>query len=353
MKQRIVTVVGTRPQFIKAATVSRIFKRCINIEEILVHTGQHYDKDMSDVFFDELEIQKPSYFLNINGGMHGQMTGHMLETVENVLIKERPLAVLVYGDTNSTLAGALAASKLHIPVIHIEAGLRSYNKLMPEEINRVLTDHVSSILFCPTSTSVANLNKEGITQGVYHFGDVMYDATLYAIDKIKNNIQLKKKFDCISEDFAIMTIHRAESTNDREFFIKILNFASEFSLKHNLKIIFSVHPRTKKLVDEFSHCFPPNIVLINPLSYFEMHFILTKAKFVLTDSGGLQKEAYFQRVPCVTLRGETEWVETIQSGWNRLWTVDTYHRRREISDYGDGNASEKIVNCIIEKLSLI
>ena len=350
MKKRIAAIVGARPQFIKAATLSRIFKDHSKIQEILIHTGQHHDAMMSDVFFDELQIPKPSYQLNIQGGHHGQMTGRMLESIENTLLTEKPDAVLVYGDTNSTLAGALAASKLHIPIIHIEAGLRSFNKSMPEEINRVLTDHMSDFLFCPTKTALSNLANEGVSQGIYHTGDVMYDATLFAINSIKNNKDLERKFNTITDDFGLLTIHRAESTQDTEIFQKILNYVIHFSTGHNLKVIFPVHPRTQKLIAQLHKPLPKHVQLIEPLSYFETQFLLTKAKHVFTDSGGLQKEAYFHHVPCITLRSETEWVETIEMGWNRLWATDTYHPRQNIEDYGDGSAAYKCSQIIIDNI---
>jgi UDP-GlcNAc3NAcA epimerase len=350
MKKRIATIVGARPQFIKAATLSRLFKGHPKIQEILIHTGQHHDAMMSDIFFDELQIPKPSYLLNIQGGHHGQMTGRMIEAIEGTLLADKPDVVLVYGDTNSTLAGALAASKLHIPVIHIEAGLRSFNKSMPEEINRVLTDHVSDFLFCPTKTSLSNLAKEGISQGVYHTGDVMYDATLFAINSIKDNKALERKFSTIVDDFGLLTVHRAESTNNAEAFQKILDYVIHFSTEHNLKVIFPVHPRTQKLIEHLQKPISKRVQLIDPLSYFETQFLLTRAKYVLTDSGGLQKEAYFHKVPCITLRSETEWVETIEMGWNRLWTTDTYHKRQNVEDYGNGNAAYKSVQLIMNNV---
>ena len=342
MKKRIATIVGARPQFIKAATLSRIFSEHPRIQEILIHTGQHHDEMMSNIFFNELQIPKPSYLLNIQGGHHGQMTGRMVESIESALLQEKPDAVLLYGDTNSTLAGALAASKLHIPVIHIEAGLRSFNKSMPEEINRVLTDHVSDLLFCPTKNAMSNLAKEGIFRGVYNAGDVMYDATLFAINSLKNKKNLKHKFSYIPNGFALLTVHRAESTQSQKIFQKILKYVANVSLQHNLKVIFPVHPRTRILIEESPKPIPKNIQLVEPLSYFEAQFLLTKTKLVFTDSGGLQKEAYFHRVPCITLRSETEWVETIKAGWNRLWTVDTYHKRKKVEDYGDGNAAHNL-----------
>lgn len=345
MKKRIATIIGARPQFIKAATLSRIFNEHPKIEEILIHTGQHHDAMMSDVFFDELQIPKPSYRLNIQGGHHGQMTGRMLEAIEGTLLKEKPDAVLVYGDTNSTLAGALAASKLHIPVIHIEAGLRSFNKSMPEEINRILTDHVSSYLFCPTKTAVHNLKREGIEKNVHHVGDVMYDATLYAIDHITNNPHIQDKHLYLPDNFAFMTIHRAESTANETEFKKIMDYALDCARKDNVQIVFPVHPRTRPLIEQLS--LDDTIMLLDPLSYFETQYCLSKASFVLTDSGGLQKEAYFHRVPCITLRSETEWVETIESGWNRLWKEASYKSPQLIAEYGTGKSAEKILETLL------
>lgn len=342
---KLATIIGARPQFIKAAALSREIKEYPAIEEFLIHTGQHFDKNMSDVFFSELEIPVPKYSLGIHGGTHGQMTGKMLAAIEDVLLQEKPDIVLVYGDTNSTLAGALAASKLHIPVSHVEAGLRSFNKKMPEEINRVLTDHVSDILFCPTKKAVQNLSNEGVTSGLYHVGDIMYDATIFAKKTInKNPVKFSRNFDFIRGNFALMTIHRQESTNEQKTFSELMNYADEFSKENNLKILFPVHPRIKKLIQEYKN--KANICFLEPLTYFEMQHFLSKSSAVLTDSGGLQKEAYFHRVPCVTLRSETEWVETIESGWNRLWTEDNYKPQKLISDYGCGNTAKDIIKVI-------
>lgn len=343
MNKKILTVIGARPQFIKAATLSRSLLRNTNIQEVILHTGQHYDPKMSDIFFEELKIPKPAYFSNIHGGSHGQMTGRMLESIENVMYEEKPNAVLVYGDTNSTLAGALAASKLHIPVIHVESGLRSYNKLMPEEINRLLTDHMSDVLFCPTKGSVLNLKNEGINNGIYHLGDIMYDSALYAIKKNKENKLLSDKFNYLPNQIALMTIHRADSTNYLSLFKELLDYSINFSVENNLKIVFPIHPRTQKMVNALTDNFKKNIILIEPLSYFETQYLITKSKYIITDSGGLQKEAYFHRVPCITLRTETEWAETIEAGWNRLWTVTHYNERKEITDYGIGNSAIEMV----------
>lgn len=345
MTLRIHTIIGARPQFIKAGALSRALKNYPDIKETIVHTGQHFDANMSDVFFKELDIPKPQYSLNINSGSHGQMTGRMLERIEAILQQDQPDAVLVYGDTNSTLAGALAAAKLHIPVIHIEAGLRSFNRKMPEENNRILTDHLSQHLFCPTKISVKNLHSEGITSGVHHVGDIMYDATLYAMNYIKTNFFVPQKLMELPEKFAFMTMHRAESTENMQEFQAMMDYALGFAKARDLKIIFSVHPRTKALVKKAQ--LDDTFITLEPLSYFETQYCLTKTSFVLTDSGGLQKEAYFHRVPCITLRQETEWVETVECGWNRLWTVENYKPRKDVADYGDGDCAEEILGILL------
>lgn len=347
MTLRIHTILGARPQFIKAGAFSRALKKYLDITETIIHTGQHFDVNMSDVFFKELDIPKPQYSLNINSGPHGQMTGRMLEEIEAVLQQDRPDAVLVYGDTNSTLAGALAASKLHIPVIHIEGGLRSFNRKMPEEINRILTDHVSDYLFCPTQTAVNNLKNEGIKNSIHHVGDIMYDATLYAMDYISTKFSVPQKLMGLPSEFAFMTMHRAESTESMEEFQSMMDYALRFAKEHDCKIIFPVHPRTKVLVQKAP--LDDTFITVEPLSYFETQYCLGKASFVLTDSGGLQKEAYFHRIPCITLRTETEWVETINSGWNRLWTVENYNPRKDITDYGDGDCAGDIINILLEE----
>ena len=346
MNKRIVTIVGARPQFIKAAVLSRELQRQSGVEEILIHTGQHFDKNMSDIFFNELKIPKPKYFLDIHSSSHGQMTGQMLTSIENVLLEEKPDIVLVYGDTNSTLSGALAASKMHIPVAHVEAGLRSFNKKMPEEINRVLTDHISNFLFCPTKQAVTNLNAEGITGGVYHVGDIMYDATLFAKNYIaKNTKKFDNRFGLDNDDFALMTIHRQESTHNQRTFSDLMGYAEWFAETNSLKILFPVHPRIKKLIQKYRK--KSNFSFLEPLSYFETQYLLSKSSYILTDSGGLQKEAYFHRVPCITLRSETEWVETVESGWNRLWTEDNYNFQKPITEYGVGDCSNKIVEVLL------
>ena len=344
MKQ-ILTIVGARPQFVKAAVLSRAIEMNDKMKEVIVHTGQHFDKNMSDIFFEELHIAQPKYFLNIHGGSHGQMTGKMIEAVEKVLFREEPDIVLVYGDTNSTLAGSLAAAKLNIPIAHVEAGLRSFNREMPEEINRVITDHLSNLLFCPTIKSVNNLENEGITDGVFHVGDIMHDATLYAKKVLeKNPSKIRMSSNLVEKKFALMTVHRQESTADERRFFEIMSFADTYAKENKLEILFPVHPRVKQLIDGYQNT--SNFRFIEPLSYLETQYVISKARTVLTDSGGLQKEAYFHQVPCITLRSETEWLETIENGWNKLWTKKEYEKRITIEDYGQGDCANKIMGIL-------
>lgn len=353
---KIVTVVGARPQFIKAAPVSRELRK--NHNEILVHTGQHYDKNMSDIFFEELNIPKPDYNLNVGSGHHGKQTGEMLMKIEEILLNEKPDAMLVYGDTNSTLAGALAASKLHIPVIHIEAGLRSYNMHMPEEQNRILTDHLSTMLFCPTQNAVDNLAKEGITKGVYNVGDVMLDALLYnlKIAEIKSNILAD--INIAPKKYILATIHRAENTDNIENLTNIFKAFSELEWP----IIVPLHPRTRNIIKNNANLFAfindSNIKIIEPLAYLDMIMAMKHAKIIMTDSGGVQKEAYFLKTPCITLRTETEWIETVESGWNMLCKCSIDHIIKSVNImnnkekaahdnyYGDGNAAIYIADDI-------
>lgn len=342
MTLSILSVVGARPQFIKASPVSHALATA-GIREILVHTGQHFDASMSDVFFEELDIPKPAYNLDVNSLGHGAMTGRMLEKLEEVMVRERPDLVLIYGDTNSTAAGALAAAKLDIPVAHVEAGLRSFNRRMPEEINRVVADHLSSILFCPTRTAVDNLRNEGITRGVHQVGDVMYDVTLRAVQRAEGRSRVLERLELEPERYAVATVHRAENTEDPERFERILAFLSDAG--RGIPIVMPVHPRTRKLM-EARKLAPANLRLVEPLGYLDMSRLVHHAATVLTDSGGLQKEAYFHRVPCVTLRDETEWVETIDAGWNRLWVTPDWKPRRDIPDYGDGQASNLIAEIL-------
>jgi UDP-GlcNAc3NAcA epimerase len=340
---RLLTVVGARPQFVKAAAISRAVAARDDIEEILLHTGQHFDPAMSKVFFDELGIVAPRVNLDIHGGNHGAMTGRMLAGIEEVILAERPEMVLVPGDTNSTLAGALAAAKLHVPVAHLEAGLRSFNRAMPEEINRVLTDHVSALLFCPTETAIANLRREGIVAGVHDIGDVMYDATLFAASQARRSSVLER-LGLAERGYAVATVHRAESTDSRENLAAIIDFLQRQARDHT--VVLPLHPRTRQQIARWQLDLGP-ILACEPLGYLDMHRLLQSADAVYTDSGGLQKEAYFHRVPCVTLRGETEWVETVDAGWNRLWRGPDYKPRRDIAAYGDGHAAEKALDLIV------
>jgi UDP-GlcNAc3NAcA epimerase len=343
----VLTVVGARPQFVKAAAVSRALSRYGKFHEIIVHTGQHYDAMMSDVFFDELEIPKPTHSLAVNGGGHGQMTGRMMVALEAVAMAEKPDAILVYGDTNSTLAGTLVASKLNIPIAHVEAGLRSFNRRMPEEINRVVTDHLSALLFCPTTTAVANLRDEGITAGVQFVGDVMFDATLFAMEKSRNRSQVLSDNELMPGRYDVATIHRAESTNDVARLSEIIEWLKRRARLR--KIVLPIHPRTRIAIARNGLSLD-GIMVIDPLGYLDMARLLSDCVEVYTDSGGLQKEAYFHRKLCTTLRDETEWVETIEAGWNTLWQRPRIPCLRDIHDYGTGNAAEKIAAVLAEAM---
>ena len=349
---KIITVVGARPQFIKAAPVSVELRKCF--DEKLIHTGQHYDDNMSKIFFEELGIPLPDYNLKIGSGSHGKMTGEMLEKLEEIYLKEKPDCVLVYGDTNSTLAGALAASKLLIPVIHVEAGLRSFNKSMPEEQNRILTDHISKLLLVPTNDAEKNLKNEGITDGVYNIGDVMYDAVLMFKEKSKFKEGLLDNLGVTKNEYILTTIHRAENTNniDRlKNIIEALNDSKE-------TIILPLHPRTKKFVSDYGLNFNENIKVIEPIGYLEMLMLESNSKKIVTDSGGVQKEAYFMGKPCITMRDETEWIETVEVGWNVIVGTDKEQIIHAINNFepkseqklifGDGEASKKIIELINE-----
>lgn len=321
---KIVTIIGARPQFIKAAPVSRALTRHNTkaagrdqIQEIILHSGQHFDSNMSDVFFRELNIPAPKYNLGIQAGLHGEMTGKMVEKIEAVLIKEAPDLVLVYGDTNTTLAGALAASKLHIKIAHIEAGLRSWNRKMPEEINRILTDHLSDILFCPTTQAKQNLKKEGIIKNVIISGDVMFDAALLAADLADKKDFVFKKAGINKEAYFLATLHRAENTDNKERLHAILTAFNHLSQKK--PVVLPLHPRTARKITKFSlDNLTDALKIIEPVSFLEITALEKNASIILTDSGGMQKEAYFHGIPCVTLRDETEWIETIEHGWNTL-----------------------------------
>lgn len=348
MTLSILTIVGARPQFVKAAPVSHALAALRGVREVLVHTGQHFDAAMSDVFLQELELAPPAYNLGVNSLRHGAMTGRMLEKLEEVMLAEKPNLVLIYGDTNSTVAGALAAAKLGIAVAHVEAGLRSFNRHMPEEINRVVADHLSSILFCPTKTAVKNLRAEGITAGVHHVGDVMYDLALRTVARSTERPLILCRLGLEPKTYAIATVHRAENTDDPAFFERILKWLDDKGCR--VPIVMPLHPRTRKLITQFELTAPEHINFIEPVGYFDMALLVRNASEVYTDSGGLQKEAYFHRVPCITLRNETEWTETIESGWNRLWITPDYKQMQEIDDFGDGSAATKIAEHLLEFL---
>lgn len=319
---KILTVIGARPQFIKACMLSERLKSEATIQEVLVHTGQHYDERMSDIFFDQLNLPQPDFHLGVGSGRHGKQTGKMLMALEKVMTHVQPDLVLVYGDTNSTLAGGLAAAKLHIPVAHVESGLRSFNKQMPEEINRIVTDHLADMLFCPTHTAVENLKQEGIDQGVYLTGDVMYDAVLHFKHHANQQSTILQTLEQAEKQYYVATIHRAENTDDPERLQAILHALQQL----DLNVVLPLHPRTKQKINQFglTTCLDSShIQVIEPLHYFDMLVIAAQAKAILTDSGGLQKEAYMLQVPCLTLRDETEWIETTVSGWNQLVGANT------------------------------
>lgn len=350
---KVVTIVGARPQFIKAAAVSRALARS-GIDECLVHTGQHYDADMSAVFFQQMEIPKPGYNLGIGGGLHGAMTGRQLEKIEEVLVAEKPDWVLVYGDTNSTLAGALAAAKLHVPVAHVEAGLRSFNRRMPEEVNRVLTDHVSTVLFAPTDAAIGNLAREGIEGSrVRKVGDVMLDATLF----YKGKAAKPEWFDALAVkegEYVLCTLHRAENTDDPLRLGSIMDGLSQC----RLPVVFPVHPRTRLALEACRAKPGANVHMTPPVGYLQMAWLEMNAKAIATDSGGVQKEAYFHRKPCVTLREETEWIELIEHGFNTLVGSDTIAIAEAIrsarfpdSDpalYGSGQSADSICQALLD-----
>ena len=314
---KIVTVIGARPQFIKACMLSKSFNQDPSIQEILVHTGQHYDSNMSDIFFQQLKMSKPNYNLNVGSGTHAEQTGSMLIKLESIYIKEKPDAVLVYGDTNSTLAASIAASKLHIPIIHVESGLRSFNRNMPEEINRIVTDHLSTLLFCPSQEAADQLNNESIQNGVHVTGDIMYDAVLHYRVEAINYSTLLERNQLSSGQYYAATIHRAENTDHPTRLTSIIKAFSQL----DLPVIMPLHPRTKKMLADL-HLLnlgkKSNLQFISPVDYFDMLSLMSQAKAILTDSGGVQKEAYMLKVPCITLRDETEWTDTVRAKWNQL-----------------------------------
>ena len=380
---KIASIVGARPQFIKIAPLIHTIQNYNNIDHLIIHTGQHYDYEMSQVFFEELGLKTPDYHLGVGSGNHGYQTGEMLKRIEEILISEKPHVVIVYGDTNSTLAGALAAVKLHIPVAHIEAGLRSFNKKMPEEINRIVTDHVSDFLFCPTKTAVDNLKKEGFTNifndgklideasidnysllttehlpAVINVGDIMYESLLLYFKLAEKKSNILKKLGLISKKYYLITLHRAENT-ENTFRFKNIWEALNIIAQMGTKIIFPIHPRTSKLINSLHLKAHSNLILIKPVSYLDMLMLEANAQKILTDSGGVQKEAFFFKIPCITLRDETEWVETVTAGWNTLVGANTQKIVKAVNSfsgylnkssnfYGDAQTSKKII-CILLK----
>ena len=352
---KIVTIIGARPQLIKAAVVSRELGKSCN--EILVHTGQHYDSNLSQVFIDELELPQPDYNLGVGSGLHGEQTGEMLKRVERILIEIQPDMVLLYGDTNSTLAGALAAAKLCIPIAHVEAGVRHYDRSVPEEVNRVLTDHVSTLLFCPTQRAVSNLEREGVTQGVHWVGDVMYDSILQHLPIAERHSHILERLDLESKDYVLATIHRASNTDNRDNLKGIFDALVEVAQR----VVIPLHPRTRKALLKFSLqeylSRESNLMIIEPVGYLDFLMLEQHAKIILTDSGGVQKEAYFLGVPCVTLRDYSPWPETVEDGWNILVrprkseilhaaTRATSPKPRNTDAFGDGNAADKILRIL-------
>ena len=382
---KIINIVGARPQFIKYFPISGVikhFNRQVDsgINDVLIHTGQHYDYNMSKIFFDGFGIKEPDYHLEVGSATHGEQTAEILKKTEAVLLEEKPDVVMVYGDTNSTLGGALAAAKLHMPVAHVEAGLRSFNKYMPEEINRILTDQVSTCLFCPSKHPVNQLETEGFAAGinngelvtekmltrigeqmkfdknnplVVNTGDVMYDVLLTTQEIAEKKSNIIDKLGLHEKEFGILTIHRPENTDNPEKFKEIVSFVN--NVVGDKKIFFPMHPRTKKICDDINCTFADNIKIIDPVSYFDLIMLLKNSNLLLTDSGGMQKESYWLRVPCITLREETEWIETLESGWNILYRdYSGSHIPDLVGDkdsqgllYGDGHAAEKIISLLI------
>lgn len=363
---RILTIVGARPQFIKASAVSRQIALTEGVEEILLHTGQHYDNNMSDIFFEELEISKPDINLDIGSSSHGQQTAQMLIGIEKALIEHKPSCVLVYGDTNSTIAGTLGAAKLNIPVCHVEAGLRSFNRNMPEEINRILTDHASDRLYAPTTSAAERLEFEGIEKHkIIYSGDVMLDAAMHYKTIALKKSKLVNDLGLIDSEFVLATVHRAENTDEPKRLMRILEELE--ALSDEITVVLPLHPRTRSFIEQ-NNLDIQNIKLIDPVGFLDMVALETASIAIITDSGGVQKEAFFQRKPCITLRNETEWTELIDSGWNILYPpvhqnteslqsvlqmmCSSEHERHDISPYGNGNASKIIVADIVKLCTL-
>ncbi len=349
---KTIHVVGARPQFVKAAMVSRALQG--RGQEFILHTGQHYSANMSRLFFTELELPEPNINLEIGSGNHAEQTGGMLLGIDRYLETVQPDWMIVYGDTNSTLAGALAAAKREIPIAHVEAGLRSFNRSMPEEINRLVSDHLSTLLFCPTDQAVMNLAKEGITQGVHQVGDVMADSLLVFGEIARKKSQILQTLNLRPCEYALVTVHRSGNTDDKKNLSEILDGFSQIQFD----LVFPMHPRTQKMMAEFGLKIPANLRVIDPVGYLDMLMLESNAECILTDSGGIQKEAYLLGVRCITLRDETEWVETVSAGWNCLTGADgsqikarfdDFHPKNERSQiYGDGHAADKIIDILLQ-----
>ncbi len=339
--KKIVTILGARPQFVKAAVLSRIISEKKEIEEVIIHTGQHFDNNMSEVFFTEMEIPKPKYNLNINGLGHGAMTGQMLEKIEEVLLKEKPLAVVIYGDTNSTIAGALAAKKLDIKVVHIEAGLRSFNMQMPEEINRILTDRISDLLLCPTSTAIKNLKKEGfdyLDNNVVESGDIMKDAVAFYSKNSAERSSIISDLDLQNNNFVLATIHRQENTDDLQKLRSI--FEGLQIINKEIPVVLPLHPRTRNILKNNNLVY--NFIMIDPVGYFDMLELLKNCKMVVTDSGGLQKEAFFNKKHCIIAREETEWIELVENGFAKIVGSDQQKMIKAFKEYKNSKADFNI-----------
>ncbi len=352
--KKVVSIVGARPQFIKLAPLSVRFQE--KLKNVIVHTGQHYDRNMSEMFFKDLQLNLPKYDLGIGSGNNGIQTGNMLISLEKVLLKEKPDLVTVFGDTNSTLAGALSATKMGIPLLHIEAGLRSYNREMPEEINRVVTDHISDYLFTPTETAMKNLEIEGLVKGSFLTGDIMVDALKGNLEKAKKLSKILEIIKIKKNDYFLLTLHRPYNVDIPEKLGKIIDLLGRV----NKKVVFPIHPRTKKMIDNFNIIVPENIILTDPLGYLDFICLENYSNKIITDSGGIQKEAYILKKPCITIRSETEWVETINDGWNVLVqpdsdnfveTISSFEPSHGQSDIFGNNVAEKMIQ-LIEKVIL-
>lgn len=359
--KKIVTIVGARPQFIKAAPLSRALRNSDNFSEILVHTGQHYDANMSDVFFADLEIKKPEYNLGVGSASHAKQTAEILIKLEDLLLQEKPAAVIIFGDTNSTLAGALAAVKLHIPIVHVEAGLRSFNRNMPEEINRLVADQLADILFAPTDTAVGNLQQEGFAADrIFQVGDIMYDVALYYGQKAEQQSTILQQLQLLPRQYVLATIHREENTDDPQRLTAILQGLNQVG--QDMPVILPMHPRTRKMLDihGISTTLTQNTQVVGPLGFLDMMLLEKNARVIATDSGGVQKEAFFYQVPCVTLRTETEWTELVTLGWNKVIApanaeavttaifkaINSLPNICQTQPYGNGNTAQEILSVL-------